>query len=194
MNRLVTIPREALAQLLEAAGSPLTPEEYLASLPEAGPIPVPGPDPFRKYRSRAVAAVISKYCLLVAAIISGGLTCTSLGFGFEGILVSVILIAITYFEYQVHYAFRDHKPEAPALGFRNQSAFALFIIVYCLYHAFVPSQVTADMRMYMEPDLSGTMQFITLIAYLVIAIVGGLSQFGLACYYRAARIKTLEPI
>jgi len=190
MDRLVSIPRESLAQLLQAADSPLTPEEYLASLSNLPPVPEAGPDPFRKYRSRAVAAAFSKYFLLIAAIISTGLTCTPIGFGIEGIIVSVSLIALTYFEYRVHSGFRDHQPEAPLLGFRNQSAFALFILIYCLYHAFAPVQIPADYREAMEPDMTGTIQLVVMVSYLAIAIVGGLSQFGLACYYRAARIKT----
>ena len=44
MNRFLSIPRQALAELLQAAGSPLTPEQYLASLPEFGA--------YAKYRGR----------------------------------------------------------------------------------------------------------------------------------------------
>ena len=47
MNSMISIPREALAQLLQASGSPLTPEQYLATLPEL--------NMFKKYKSRATA-------------------------------------------------------------------------------------------------------------------------------------------
>ena len=45
MEPLISIPREALAELLKASGSPLTPEEYLASLPGVGI--------YKKFSSRA---------------------------------------------------------------------------------------------------------------------------------------------
>ena len=51
MNPLISIPREALAELLRAAGSPLTPEQYLASLTEM--------DIYKKYPGRAWAAAVS---------------------------------------------------------------------------------------------------------------------------------------
>ena len=52
MNPFISIPREALAELLRAAGSPLTPEQYLASLPEVST--------YKKYPGRTKAAAISR--------------------------------------------------------------------------------------------------------------------------------------
>jgi hypothetical protein len=182
MNRFVSIPREALADLLKSAGSPLTPEAYLASLPEFGE--------FRKYASRTSAAVWSKNILLAAAIISALWTCLPIGFSFEGVLVTVILAAITYFEFQVHRAFRDRQREAPVLGFRNQVFFAAFIFLYGLYHAFAPLQVPANYREIMgDADTMRLIRFVTIATYLTVGIVGGISQFCLAWYYSAARVK-----
>ena len=181
MNRFVSIPREALAELLKTAGSPLTPEDYLASLPEFGE--------FRKYASRTSAAVISKNVLLVAAIFSALWTCLPIGFGFESILITVILGGITYFEFQVYCAFRDRQREAPGLGFRNQTFFAVFILLYGLYHAFAPMQVPANYRELMDPDMTRLVRFMTIATYLTVGIVGGISQFCLAWYYWAAKSK-----
>ena len=181
MDRFVSVPREALAELLKASGSPLTPEQYLAALPEFGE--------FKKYAGRAKAAIWSKNILLIAAILSVGFTCLPFGFGFESVLVSVILVVLTYFEYRVYYGFRDRNPEAPMLGFRNQSAFAAFILIYGLYHAFMPMEIPAGYREVMDPDLTSIVQGLTKVAYLAIGIIGGLSQFGYAWYYRAARVR-----
>jgi hypothetical protein len=184
MDRMVTIPREALAELLRAAGSPLTPEEYLASVTGA----VATPDQFPKYRGRRIAAAISKGCLLAAVILSA-LVCV-FSFDLTAFFITVILGVFTYFEYRVHAGFRDLKVEAPMLGFYNQAAFAAFILIYCLYHALVPTQIDipSEYREYMDPDMTSTIQTAVVVGYLAIAIVGGLSQFGLAYYYRAARV------
>ena len=184
MDPLVSIPREALAQLLQAAGSPLTPEQYLASLPETGE--------FKKYGSRTKAAGWSKSILLIAAIVSGLWTCLPLGFGIESVVVTVILAAITFFEFRVYRTFHDRDVHAPSLGFRNQTAFAAFILLYGLYHAFAPVDIPADYREMMDPDLTPMIHTISVVGYLTIGIVGGVSQFGLACFYRSARVPTVE--
>ncbi len=183
MDRLVSIPREALAALLKASGSPLTLEAYLNSLREF--------DGYEKYASRQTAATWSKYFIQIAAIVSGLAICIPANFGFEGVLVTVILAGITFFEFRVYRAFRDRKPEAPTLGFRNQSAFATFILIYCLYHAFAPMQiqVPGELREYMDPDIGPLIRTVTIATYLIIGVVGGISQFGLAWYYWAARVK-----
>ncbi len=64
MNPYITIPREALVALLRSAGSPLTPEEYVASLP------LPDAVLYRKYANRAWVAAVSKYFLLVVAVLA----------------------------------------------------------------------------------------------------------------------------
>jgi len=181
MDRFVSIPREALAALLKASGSSLTPEDYMASLSEI--------DEYKKYPSRTTVATWSKYFLLMALILSGFWTCTPFGFCFESVLVTAILAVITFFEFRVQRAFRDHQPEAPTLGFRNQTAFAAFIVIYCLYHAFAPLQVPAQYREAMDPDMSQVFRLITIGTYFTIAVVGGVSQFCLAWYYRSARIR-----
>ena len=82
------------------------------------------------------------------------------------------------------------NPAAPSLGFRNQAAFAAAILLYGLYHAVVPTPVAipADYREMMDPSLTGMIRPLEQLFYLVIGIVGGISQFGLAWYYRLAHI------
>jgi hypothetical protein len=183
MNPLVTIPRQALAELLQAAGSTLTPEEYLATLSEA--------DPFKRYKSRAWAAAISKYGILVIAILSVVLL-PLLGFTFENIIIVVGLITVTFFEFRVHKYFLENNPKAPSLGYRNQSAFAAAILIYCLYSAFAPVQLSADdMNMIEQNNVidPGELKNLAKIFYLGIAVIAGGSQYALAVYYRGAEIR-----
>jgi hypothetical protein len=176
MKPSVTIPREKLAELLQASGSALTPEEYTASLPGTGS--------HRKYPSRARAAAWSKNVLIFVLILSVLFTFTD--FGIENILIIIGLGAVTFFETRVHRYFWDDDPAAPELGFRNQGGFAAGILVYGLYHAFVPSQIPPEYKDLIDPSMIGTLQAMERISYLVIGIVGGVSQFALAWYYRSA--------
>jgi hypothetical protein len=183
MNPLIPIPREALAELLRASGSPLTPEQYAASLAEL--------DIYKKYNSRAWAAVINKYCILVVAILSVVLL-PVLGFDAENLMIVAGLATVAFFEFRVHRYFRENNPKAPGLGFRNQSAFAAAILIYCLYHAFFTFQLPVqDMNLVEENNLidPGSLKSLARIFYLGIAIVAGGSQYGLAVYYRSAQIK-----
>ncbi len=183
MSPLISIPREALAGLLRAAGSPLTPEQYLASLPELST--------YKKYAGRAWAAAISKYCILVVAVLSVVLL-PILGFSVENLIIVAGLATVTFFEFRVHRYFRENNPEAPRLGFRNQSCFAAAILIYCLYHACAPLQLSSqDMSLIEENNLidPGTLKNMTRIFYLFIAIIAGGSQFGLAWYYRNAQVR-----
>jgi hypothetical protein len=92
----------------------------------------------------------------------------------------------------VHRYFSDCNREAPSLGFRNQSAFAAAILIYGLYHAFFPSQIQipTEYREVMDPSTTGMIQAFERVFYLIIGVVGGVSQFGLAWYYRSAQIRT----
>ncbi|MCE0483297.1 MAG: hypothetical protein LV479_03550 [Methylacidiphilales bacterium] len=181
-NRFVSVPREALADLLKVSGSTLTPEQYLASITES--------DIYNRYPSRVRASVWSRNILLIAALVSGFWVCLPMGFSIEGIIVAIGLGFVTFFEYRVHRYFCDLDPRAPSLGFRNQSCFAAGILIYGLYHAWWPSQISMpEFNNVMDPD---TMEFIhktIQIAFLVVGMVGGISQFGLAWYYRTARIS-----
>jgi hypothetical protein len=183
MNPLISIPREALAELLRAAGSPLTPEQYLASLPELST--------YKKYPGRAKAATWSKYFLLVVAVLA--VVCLPvLGFGFENLILAAWLSTVTFFEFRVHRYFRDNDPRAPSLGFRNQSCFAAGILIYCLYHALSTFQLPVqDMNLIEENNLIDldTLRSLARVFYLFIAVVAGGSQFGLAWYYRSAQIR-----
>lgn len=177
----INISRETLAELLRAAGSPLTPEQYLASL-EKGNV-------YARYPGRAKAATWSKNILCVAVVLGGVILIFDRSL--EGVILLAALATITFFEYRVHRYFRDWNPKAPTLGFRNQTAFAALILIYGLYHAFFPQQlqVPDEYREVMDPAMTGMIQTLAHVFYLVIGIVGGLSQFGLAWYYRRARIS-----
>jgi len=184
MNRFISIPREALAELLRASGSTLTPEQYLASLPELST--------YKKYPGRAKAATVNKYCLLLVAVLA--VVCLPfLGFTFENLIIAAGLVTVTFFEYRVHRYFRENNPEAPSLGFRNQSAFAAAILIYCLYHAFAPLQLSHDAMSMIEEnnvmDVS-TLNSLVRMFYLSVAVLAGGSQFALAWYYRSARVQT----
>ena len=181
MNPLISLPREALAELLRASGSPLTPEQYLASLPELGV--------YKKYPGRAKASAWSKNILLVVAVLAG--VCLPFGFDIEDVIIVIGLATVTFFEYRVHRYFCEGNPEAPGLGFRNQSCFAAAILIYGLYHAFVPTQIQipAEYRETMDPNMTGMIQGFEQIFYLIVGFVGGISQFGLAWYYRSAQVR-----
>jgi hypothetical protein len=183
MKPYVSIPRDALADLLRLAGSPLTPEQYLATLPQ------PDSVVYRKYAGRAVAAAFSKYFILVVAVLAV-VSLPFLGFSVENIIITVGLVTVTYFEFRVHKYFLEYNPAGPSLGFRNQTCFAAAIVIYCLYHAFQPvaAQIPAEYREVMDPNTTGMVQTIERITYLVIAIVAGGSQYGLAWYYRLAKV------
>jgi hypothetical protein len=180
MKPLISIPRDKLAELLQASGSALTPEQYVASLPTQ--------DAFKKYPSRAWAAAISKYFLLIVAAL-GVLTVPFLGFDFENVIIVIGLVTVTFFEYRVHRYFLEDNPQGPILGFRNQAAFAAAILIYCLYHALVPANVVIppEYRDLMDPSTAGMVQSFERSFYLIVAIVAGGSQFGLAWYYRCAQ-------
>ena len=181
MNPLISIPRAALAELLQAAGSTLTPEQYVASLPETGA--------FKKYPSRARMAAWSKPVLMLVAILSGVFTVFFPDI--ENVIVFIGLALVTFFEYRVHRYFRELNPEAPSLGFRNQSAFAAGILIYCLYHAFVPFHLSPETSSMVEEsnlDPSLFANFARLF-YLGVAVTAGGSQFMLAWYYRSARVR-----
>jgi len=179
MNSMITIPREALAELLRSAGSPLTPEQYVASLPAVNIV--------KKYASRARASAWSKNVLIVVAVLS--VVCLPFNFDLEDLILTVGLCVVTFFECRVHRYFCEGHPNGPSLGFRNQSLFAAAILVYGLYHAFLPArvQVPEELREFADASTLATMQSMTLVAYLIIGIVGGVSQFCLAWYYRAAQ-------
>jgi hypothetical protein len=191
MSRYVTISREALADLLQALGSPLTPEQYLASLPDAAPAqPEVDLSAFKRYPSRAWAAAMSKYCLLAVAVF-GVLLYPFLGSYIENGIIVVGLITVTYFEYRVHRYFSENNPKAPQLGYRNQACFAAAILIYCLYHAFKPVSLSPDTMALVEQSNvldPAMLNSLTRTFYLFIALVAGGSQFGLACYYRRAQI------
>jgi hypothetical protein len=190
MNPFVSIPREALAELLRNAGSPLTPEQYLAALPQVGVS--------KKYSRRAWAAACSKYGLLIVAVL-GVVLYPFLGdYLINGIIV-IGLITVTYFEYRVHRYFLEGNPEAPSLGFRNQSIFAAAILIYCLYHAFAPVPLSHDdMTMLEENNLidPNSLKSLVRTIYLLVGIIAGGSQFWLAWYYRGAQgdAPTLPPL
>jgi len=185
MNPYITIPRESLAELLRNAGSPLTPEQYLASLQQ-----VQQASPFRKYRSRAVAAAISKYSLLVVAV-AGVFLVPFIGSYVENGIVLAAIWAVTIVEFRVHRYFRENDPRAPALGYWNEALFSVVILTYCIYHAYRPPAMSKDMMMLVETNNLVSQDFIKGLwrtIYMILGVVVGGSQFGLACFYRSARL------
>jgi hypothetical protein len=181
----ISMPREALVELLKAAGSTMTPEEYLASLPDL--------TTYKKFPGRARMAALSKYSILVVAV-AGVVLLPFLGFTFENIVITAGLVTVTFYEYRVHRFFRENNPLAPSLGFRNQSAFAAAILIYCLYHAFAPFQLPlAEQNMMEENNVidPNMLKGMVRTFYLFIGVIVGGSQFALAWYYRNAESKSL---
>jgi hypothetical protein len=179
LSPLVSVPRDALAQLLQAAGSTQTPEEFVAALPEIAA--------HQKYAARASAAAWSKYVLYVVAAFA--LLCTVFSFDVENLIILIWLSIVAFFESRVHRGFQQGNPGAPDLGFRNQAGFAAGILVYGLYHAATVGSST------LLDQLNGSFDSPMLAAielgmrgfYLLIGLVGGVSQFWLGWYYRGAK-------
>jgi len=142
-----------------------------------------------KYRSRAAAAWWNKTFLAMASVIS--VLLLLLGFDWWSALIVAAILTVTYFEFRVHHYFLTGDARAPGLGFLNQSCFAVAILLYGFYHAVYPPQIQAlvpqEMRDLVDPSMVDFMQTTVVIGYLVIGILGGLSQFGLAWYYRSAK-------
>ncbi len=182
MSSLISIPREALAELLRASGSSLTPEQYVASLPAN--------TTYKKYPGRAKVAAWSKNILVVIAVFAALILPFS--FDLENVIIVAGLATVTFFEFRVYAYFSEGNPAAPGLGFRNQSIFAAAILIYGLYHASFPSQLElpSEYREVMDPSTTGLVQAMERFFYLLIGIVGGVSQFALAWYYRAAQVRT----
>ena len=179
MKPSINMPRDKIAELLQASGSTLTPEEYLASLP-----PVAG---FPKYPARARAAAWSKNVLIFVTVASA--LFALFDFGIENVVIILWLGAVSFFETRVHRYFVEENPAAPSLGFRNQSAFAAGILIYGLYHAMLPLNLPSDMLDMVDATTLQTLQQTVRVGYVVVGIVGGISQFALAWYYRGAQDK-----
>jgi hypothetical protein len=143
-----------------------------------------------KYRSRTSTAWWSKTILAVAAVIS--LLLVLVDFDWADALVVVGVAAVTFFEFRVHRYFLTGDPRAPDLGFRNQSCFAVGILLYGLYHAlYVPpiqSLVPQELVEYLDAPTLDFMKSTMKYGYLTVGIIGGMSQFGLAWYYRSAKV------
>jgi hypothetical protein len=142
-----------------------------------------------KYRGRASTAWWSKTILAIAAVISVLLVLVD--FDWVDALIVVGVLAVTFFEFRVHHYFLTGDSRAPDLGFRNQSCFAAGILIYGLYHAlFQPpleAMVPRELLDYMDAPTLDFMKSTIRYGYLTVGIVGGVSQFGLAWYYRGAK-------
>ena len=103
MPPYLPIPREALAELLRAAGSPLTPEEYPGRAAARRGLP-------KKYRGGPWRPPSANTASLVAGV--GVVTLPFLGITVENIIIVIGLVTVTYFEYRVHRYFRDGDPGA----------------------------------------------------------------------------------
>jgi hypothetical protein len=178
MGRMISVPRAALENLLRQAGSPLSPEEFVAEQPEARVA--------ERYAGRMRAAAWSKYIL--ALVLFFGVVITLVSFDLENVVVLILLVVVTGFEFRVHRYFVEGDPRAPRLGFVNQACFAAGIAIYGLAHAILTasSQIPEEYRSMMPPDTAGMVVSLTRWSYLLVAVVGGLSQYALALYYRRA--------
>ena len=78
-----------------------------------------------------------------------------------------------------------------ASAFRNQSCFAAGILLYGLYHAVYAPQLQTLMPQelldYVDAANLEFMKATIKYGYLTVGILGGISQFGLAWYYRGAK-------
>ncbi len=179
LSPLLFVPRDALAQLLQAAGSAQTPEEFVAALPQI--------EAYGKYAARASAAAWSKYVLYVVAAFA--LLCTVFSFGVENLIILVWLSLVAFLESRVHRGFQQGDPGAPDLGFRNQAGFAAGILVYGLYHAATvgSSSILDELNGSFDPPMIAAIELGMRAFYLFIGVVGGVSQFWLGWYYRGAK-------
>jgi hypothetical protein len=138
-----------------------------------------------KYRGRISAAWWSKTLIAFAAVLS--VILLPFGFDWESALVVAGVLTVTFFEFRVHRYFLTGDPRAPDLGFRNQSCFAAGILLYGLYHAFYPTPIPPAYRELLDEPTLEAFQNTIKNGYLVVGMLGGLSQFGLAWYYRGAK-------
>ncbi len=138
-----------------------------------------------KYRGRISAAWWSKTLLAIAAVLS--VLILPFGFDLWSALVVAGVLTVTFFEFKVHHYFLTGDPRAPDLGFRNQSCFAAGILLYGLYHAFHPPPVPQEYAELLDGPTIDLLQNVIKNGYITVGIVGGLSQFGLAWYYRNAK-------
>jgi hypothetical protein len=145
-----------------------------------------------KYRGRISTAWWSKTILAVAAVISVLLVLVD--FDWADAIVVVGVIAVTFFEFRVYRYFLTGDPRAPDLGFRNQSCFAVGILLYGLYHAVsqppLQTLMPQEILDYMDAPTLELLKAIMKYGYLTVGILGGISQFGLAWYYRNAKAPT----
>jgi hypothetical protein len=183
MNRFVTIPREQLEQLLRDAGNPQSVEEFLAQGSVQSAI-----ESHDLYQKRATAAKWSRIWLLASALFSMGSFFVSPNL--EDGLSGIILMGMTVLEFKVHDWFLHSDPRGPLWGYRNQSLFALFFLVYGFYHVFVPTPLKEIEGMRMEElgfgDLTGTIHKLEQLFYVIVGLVGAGGQYLLARYYRKA--------
>jgi hypothetical protein len=137
-----------------------------------------------KYRGRARAAAWSKSILAVAAVLS--VLLLPFGVDFESVVIVIGVVVVTFFEYRVHRYFVEGDGRGPVLGFRNQSGFAAVILVYGLYHFVAAVPVPPELRGMIDDQSLQLIQTTIRDGYLAIGLLGGLSQFALAWYYRQA--------
>jgi hypothetical protein len=142
-----------------------------------------------QYRARLSTAWWSKVILAGASLLS--LLILICDFDWWGALIVAGVVAVTFFEFRVYRYFATGDPRAPGLGFRNQACFAAAILMYGLYHALFPQPLQSVLpQWYLDfigADSVDYLQGTIRDGYLVVGIVGGLSQFWLAWYYRGAK-------
>lgn len=180
MNPLISVPRQALGDLLRKSGSKYrTPEEWLASLKET--------KLYTLYPGRARAAAVSAYFLIAAAVIS--ILCVFISFCFENVLLAIIITGIAWVEHFTLRGFRTWDKRAPIMGCYNQIVFASIIVLYGTYNAFLtgPIQIPADYKDSIDPDMLGWVSSGEKLFYILVAVIGGGSQYLMAWYYYRAK-------
>jgi hypothetical protein len=142
---------------------------------------------------RARAAYWSRFWLVLSAIVSW--LSFLLGPTFEGFLAAALLTGMSIAEFQVYRLFRADDLRAAAIGWWNQCLFAALFVIYGGYHGLFVT-ISPGLRQAVDTalELRGmdeTMMVPSLhddvrLCYFAIALVGGIGQFGLACFYRSA--------
>ena len=143
-----------------------------------------------KLGGRIRAAFWSKTLLAVASVLS--VLILPFDFDWWSALIVAGIWTVTFFEFRMYSYFLNGDPRAPDLGFCNQSCFAAAILMYGLYHAVYPTPIPEEIRGLLDETTLELVQGLIKNAYLAIGILGGVSQFALAWYYRSA--KAFPPV
>jgi len=187
INKLIPVPREQLEQLLKDAGSQQSIEQFLNRSEIQAAIQTD-----LIYKKRANAARWSRLWLLASALFSFVSFLSSRGM--EDGIATLLLGGMTVLEFKVHDWFLQTDPRGPRWGYRNQTLFALLFLLWGGYYFLFPPSLKEMAGLGLSEEglggLTGTIQKLEQIFYVIIGVVGALGQYILALYYRrACKIK-----